>query len=57
MQVTKRLPTPITELFVEVKVPTGYKSDVTEVNMIDDIQVGKGLFFLPYAILYIFLPG
>ena len=57
MQVTKRLPTPITELFVEVKVPTGYKSDVTEVNMIDDIQVGTGFFLLPYAILYIFLPG
>ena len=39
MQVTKRLPTPITDLFVEVKVPTGYKSESNEVNIIGDIQV------------------
>ena len=49
MQVTKRLPTPITDLYVEVRVPTGYKSESTEVNIIDDIQVLSGLFFLAYA--------
>ena len=44
MQVTKRLPTPITDLFVEVEVPTGYKSEFNEVYVIDNIQVTDHIF-------------
>ena len=46
MQVTKRLPTPITDLFVEVEVPTGYKSEFNEVYVIDNIQVTDHIFLL-----------
>ena len=53
MQVTKRLPTPITDLFVEVEVPTGYKSEFNEVNVIDNIQVTDHI-FLADVILNIF---
>ena len=45
MQVTKRLPTPITDLFVEVEVPTGYKSEINEVYVIDNIQVSDRIFW------------